>query len=153
MGESLVGKSFLQTLEYSEQFRLSPMLTSKVGGQSITDMGAKAVFPVVKEIADNAKKHKMIISTGRDRSDMYMPSPWSWNANRDIIQVGAECSEQNALMLTSLLSPCGGIKVGHDDIPKLAAYFAQGCIPIIHGMPPYGYWRCFPQKAHPSQPD
>lgn len=29
-----------------------------------------------------------------------------------------------------------GDKIGHDDIPKLAAYLNQGCIPVIHGMPP-----------------
>ena len=36
----------------------------KIGGQSIADMGARAVLPVMKEIGENARRHKMIISTG-----------------------------------------------------------------------------------------
>jgi molybdenum storage protein len=50
-------------------------------------------------------------------------------------------------MISTLHMPHGGIKVGHVDIPKLAAYFNQGCIPVIHGMPPYGYWEHLPQEG------
>ncbi len=28
----------------------------------------------------------------------------------------------------------------HDDFEKLPLYFAMGCIPIMTGMPPFGYW-------------
>jgi molybdenum storage protein len=41
-------------------------------------------------------------------------------------------------MLAILLSPYGGIKIGHDDLPKLAAYMALGSLPVTHAMPPYG---------------
>lgn len=51
MGESLVGKSFLRSLEYGEARRLLPDVTVlKIGGQSITDIGAKAVLPIIDEI-------------------------------------------------------------------------------------------------------
>ena len=60
MGESLVGKSFISSLEYGQQFRALPDVNVlKVGGQSITDIGAKAVLPVLEEIVANAAKHKM----------------------------------------------------------------------------------------------
>jgi molybdenum storage protein len=39
-----------------------------------------------------------------------------------------------------LLAPHGGIKVGHDDMLKLASYMALGDIPVMHAMPPYGLW-------------
>jgi molybdenum storage protein len=38
------------------------------------------------------------------------------------------------------LTPYGGLKIGHDDLPKMAAYMALGAIPVMHGMPPYGLW-------------
>ena len=150
MGESLVGRSFLQSLEYGKPFRLLPDVNVlKVGGQSITDMGARGVLPVVKELVENAKKHKMIISTGggtRSRH-VYAIAMELGMPTGIISKLGQSISEQNALMMTVLLSPHGGIKVGHDDIPKLGAYFAQGCIPVIHGMPPYGYWEHPPEEG------
>ncbi|MFX4262135.1 uridine kinase [Pelotomaculum propionicicum] len=150
MGETLVGRSFLQSLEYGKTFRVLPDVNIlKIGGQSITDMGAKAVLPVIKEIIENSKKHKMIISTGggtRSRH-VYAIAMELGMPTGIISKLGQSISEQNALMLTVLLSPHGGIKVGHDDIPKLGAYFAQGCIPVIHGMPPYGYWEHPPEEG------
>ncbi|MFA7148880.1 MAG: uridine kinase [Syntrophomonadaceae bacterium] len=150
MGESLVGKSFIQSLEYGEQFRALPDVNVlKIGGQSITDMGATAVLPVLKEIVENAGQHKMIISTGggtRSRH-VYAIAMELGMPTGVISTLGQSVSEQNALMISTLLMPHGGIKVGHDDIPKLAAYFIQGCIPVIHGMPPYGYWEHLPEEG------
>jgi molybdenum storage protein len=150
MGESLVGKTFLENLEYGDTFRLFPQANVlKVGGQSITDMGAKAILPVVEEIVANAKKHKMVVSTGggtRSRH-VYAIAMELGMPTGIISKLGQSVSEQNALMISSLLAPHGGVKVGHDDIPKLGAYFAQGCIPVIHGMPPYGYWEHLPRQG------
>ena len=150
MGESLVGKTFLESLKYVEPFRVLPDVNVvKVGGQSIADMGAKALLPVIKEIVENAKKHKMIISTGggtRSRH-VYAIAMELGMPTGIIAKLGQSISEQNALIIATLLSPYGGIKVGHDDIPKLGAYFAQGCIPVIHGMPPYGYWEQLPKEG------
>jgi len=150
MGESLVSKSFLQSLEEKEPFKVCPYATViKLGGQSITDYGAKSLIPILREIVQNAKEHKMIISSGggtRSRHvyaiamDLGMPTGI-------ISKLGQSVSEQNALMISTLLSPHNGIKIGHDDLPKLGLYFSQGCIPVIHGMPPYGYWEHLPAKG------
>ncbi len=150
MGESLVGKTFLQSLEYKESFRILPDVSVlKIGGQSITDIGAKAVLPIIDEIVENAGQHKMIISTGggtRSRH-VYAIAMELGMPTGIISKLGQSVSEQNALMLSTLLTPYGGIKIGHDDIPKLGAYFRQGCIPVIHGMPPYGYWEHPPEEG------
>ncbi len=150
MGESLVGKSFLRSLEYQKPYKLLPDVNVlKIGGQSITDMGARAVLPIINEIVENSKKHKMIISTGggtRSRH-VYSIAMELGMPTGIIAKLGQSISEQNALMLTVLLSANGGIKVGHDDLPKLGAYFAVGCIPVIHGMPPYGYWEHPPEEG------
>jgi molybdenum storage protein len=43
-------------------------------------------------------------------------------------------------MLQMLLARHGGIFMLHDDFEKLPLYFRLGCIPIMTGMPPFGYW-------------
>jgi molybdenum storage protein len=55
-----------------------------------------------------------------------------------LARLGSSISEQNALMVAILLAQHGGIKIGHDDLPKLAAYMALGSLPVVHAMPPYG---------------
>jgi molybdenum storage protein len=143
MGESLVSKSFIEELEVAPQQRLFPDVNIlKIGGQSICDRGAKAVPTIVREIVANKEKHKMLITTGggtRSRHiysiglELGMPTGI-------IAKFGSSVSEQNALLISMLLSPWGGIKIGHDEIVKLPTYFTQGCIPVMHGMPPYDYF-------------
>lgn len=48
-----------------------------------------------------------------------------------IAKFGSMVSEQNALMIATLLSPWGGIKISHSDIVKLPIYFAENIIPEI----------------------
>lgn len=154
MGESLVGKSFLKTLEYGEPFKIfSDVTVFKIGGQSITDIGAEAILPILKEIADNRQQHKMIISTGggtRSRH-VYALALELGMPTGIIAKLGQSVSEQNALMISILLSPYGGIKVAQDDIAKFGNYFAQGCIPVVPGMPPYGYFEHLPDEGHLPQ--
>ena len=150
MGESLVGKTFLKGLEYGEQMRILPEVTvMKIGGQSITDMGARSILPITKEIINNADKHKMIITTGggtRSRH-VYAIAMELGMPTGIISKLGQSISEQNALMISALLMPYGGVRISQDDIPKLGAYFSQGCIPVMPGMPPYGYWEHPPEEG------
>jgi molybdenum storage protein len=144
MGESLVSKSFLAGLEISPQQRLFPDVNViKIGGQSISDRGAKALPALIKEIVAVKKKHKMLIMTGggtRSRHiysiglELGMPTGI-------IAKFGSSVSEQNALLIATLLSPWGGIKIGHDEILKLSTYLNQDCIPVMHGMPPLRLFR------------
>jgi molybdenum storage protein len=65
MGESLVSKSLLAGLEPVPQVRLFPDVTVlKIGGQSICDRGVKALPQVIREIAANKDRHKMLVTTG-----------------------------------------------------------------------------------------
>jgi molybdenum storage protein len=54
--------------------------------------------------------------------------------------LGGYVPRQNARMLQMLLAKHGGLFIMHDDFEKLPLYFRLGCIPIMTGMPPYGYW-------------
>lgn len=150
MGESLVSKSFINELPVVPQTRLYPDVNIlKVGGQSICDRGAKALPAIIDEIASNKQNHKMLITTGggtRSRHiyaiglELGMPTGV-------LAKFGSSISEQNALLVTMLLAPYGGIKIGHDEIVKLTSYFVQGCIPVMHGMPPYDYFAIPPEKG------
>jgi len=57
-----------------------------------------------------------------------------------LAKLGSSISEQNALMISILLAPQGGVKIGQDDLLKLPSYLAFGVIPVTHAMPPYGLW-------------
>ena len=143
MGESLVGKTFMDSLNVAPQERLFPDVNIvKIGGQSICDRGAQALPAIVKEIVACSRKHKILLTTGggtRSRHiysiglELGMPTGI-------IAKFGSSISEQNALLVATLLTPWGGIKIGHDDVTKLYTYFSQGCIPVMHGMPPYDYF-------------
>jgi molybdenum storage protein len=50
-------------------------------------------------------------------------------------------------MLSLLLAPHGGVKIGHDDVVKLPAYLAMGVIPVMHAMPPYSLWEEPPEQG------
>ncbi len=150
MGESLVSKTFLETLEVAPQQRLYPdVCLLKIGGQSICDRGVKALPQILKEVRDNREKHKMLLTTGggtRSRHiytiglELGMPTGV-------IAKFGSTISDQNALMIATLLSPWGGVKISHDDIVKLPAYFAENIIPVMHGMPPYDYFAMRPKTG------
>ncbi len=150
MGESLVSNALLESLTPAPQERLFPDINIlKVGGQSICDRGAKALPAIIKEIAANREKHRMFLTTGggtRSRHiysigiELGMPTGI-------IARFGTTISEQNALLVATLLGPWGGIQIGHDDLIKLPNYYAQGCIPVTHGMPPYDYF-ALPTRGH-----
>jgi molybdenum storage protein len=150
MGESLVGRSFIEGLEIAPQQRLFPDVNIlKIGGQSICDRGIKAVPGIIKEIVANKEKHKMLLTTGggtRSRH-IYVIGLELGMPTGIIAKFGSSVSEQNALLISMLLSPWGGIKIGHDEIVKLPTYFSQGCIPVMHGMPPYDYFAIPPAEG------
>ena len=143
MAESLMDKRLLEGTETGTVFRPLPDLNViKLGGQSIIDRGKEVVLPLLEEIVAARAGQSMLIMTGggtRSRHvyaialDLGMPTGV-------LAKLGASISEQNALMISLLLAPHGGIKIGHDDVVKLPAYLALGAIPVMHAMPPYGLW-------------
>jgi len=150
MGESLVSESFIKSLEDVPQRRLFPDVNVvKIGGQSICDRGKKALPQVVEEVAANRDRHKMLLMAGggtRSRHiyaiglELGMPTGI-------IAAFGTSVSKQNALLIATLLAQDGGIEIDQDAIMKLPNYFAQGCIPVTHGMPPYDFFALPPEHG------
>jgi len=143
MAESLMDKTLLESTEADKIFRPMPELNViKLGGQSIIDRGSAVVLPLIQEIVAARAGHQLLVMTGggtRSRHayaialDLGMPTGV-------LAKLGSSISEQNALMISLLLAPYGGVKIGHDDVVKLPAYMALGAIPVMHAMPPYGLW-------------
>jgi molybdenum storage protein len=150
MAESLMDKALLDSTETETVFRPLPDLNVvKLGGQSIIDRGRQVVLPLLDEIVAAQADHKLLVVTGggtRSRHayaialDLGMPTGV-------LAKLGASTSEQNALMISILLAPHGGVKIGHDDLVKLPAYLALGSIPVMHAMPPYGLWEEPPARG------
>jgi molybdenum storage protein len=114
----------------------------KVGGQSIMDRGRAALFPILDELVAAKDRYKLLLCCGggtRARhiyamaSDLELPTGV-------LAALGGYVPRQNARMLQMLLAKHGGLFIMHDDFEKLPLYFRLGCIPIMTGMPPFGYW-------------
>jgi molybdenum storage protein len=143
MAESLMDKTLLESTETAQVFRPLPNLNViKIGGQSIIDRGRQGLLPILAEVVAARPDYELLVVTGggtRSRHvysialDLGMPTGV-------LAKLGESISEQNALMVSLLLAPHGGIKVGHDDMLKLPSYIALGAIPVMHAMPPYGLW-------------
>ena len=143
MAESLMDKTLLAGTDSEHVFRPLPKLNVvKLGGQSIIDRGREVLLPLLQEIVAARPDYQLLVMTGggtRSRHvyaialDLGMPTGV-------LAKLGSAVSEQNALMVSILLAPYGGIKIGHDDLVKLPSYLALGTIPVMHAMPPYGLW-------------
>ncbi len=115
----------------------------KVGGQSVMDRGRDALFPILDEIVACRKQGIpiLILAGGGTRarhiysiaSELDMPTGV-------LAAVGGYVPMQNARMLQMLLAKHGGIFILIDDFEKLPLYIQLGCLPVMTGMPPFGYW-------------
>ncbi len=114
----------------------------KIGGQSIMDRGRGALFPILDELSLAKDKYKLLLCTGggtRARHIYAMASELELPTGL-LAALGGYVPRQNARMLQMLLAKHGGLFIMHDDFEKLPLYFRLGCIPIMTGMPPFGYW-------------
>lgn len=135
--------SGLDTQDYRPHALMPDVRVVKIGGQSIQDRGRAALFPILEEIVEARKLGiQVVISTGggtRARhiyaiaSELELPTGV-------IATLGKYIPMQNARMIQMLLAKHGGIYIMPDDFEKLPLYLQMGCIPIMSGMPPFGYW-------------
>jgi molybdenum storage protein len=142
LGQSSMTSSAAPELDYSPVAMMPDVKVLKVGGQSIMDRGRAALFPILDELAAAKDKYKLLVCCGggtRARhiyamaSDLELPTGL-------LAALGGYVPRQNARMLQMLLAKHGGLYIMHDDFEKLPLYFRLGCMPIMTGMPPFGYW-------------
>src|SRR4051794_2940971 len=131
-----------KSFDYTPDAMMPDVKVFKMGGQSVMDRGRAAVFPILDELVAAKDEHKLLLCCGggtRARhiyavaSDLELPTGL-------LAALGGYVPRQNARMLQMLLAKHGGIYIMNDDFEKLPLYFNLGCIPIMTGMPPFGYW-------------
>ena len=142
-GETLVRKGLMKKHMEIPQLRLVPELNVvKIGGHGIIDYGREVVLPLMEELGELSREHKMLVVTGggvRVRHildigiDLGMPTGV-------LAELAGKISEQNAEIVTLLLSKWGGSKVKTGDILDLPTMLHLGLLPVIHGTPPYGLY-------------
>ncbi|MDD1717434.1 MAG: uridylate kinase [Methanoregulaceae archaeon] len=147
-GESLVRKGLLQSYAGRSQIRLLPELSVvKVGGHGIIDYGKSVVMPLVREIGELSQTHQLLAVTGggvRVRHmldvglDLGMPTGV-------LAELTSKVSEQNAIMLSILLSPWHAVRIHTGDLLELPTLFFMGALPVMHGTPPYGLYEYPPE--------
>lgn len=132
----------LDGVSYDPVALMPEVKVMKIGGQSMLDRGRAAVFPLLDELVALKDKHQLLLCCGggtRARhiysvaSELEMPTGV-------LAALGGYVPRQNARMVQMLLAKHGGVFMLHDDFEKLPLYFRLGCIPIMTGMPPFGYW-------------
>ncbi len=147
-GETLVRKGLMRRHAEIPQLRLIPDLNVvKIGGHGVIDYGREVVLPLMEEIGELSKKHKILVVTGggvRVRHildigiDLGMPTGV-------LAELAGKISEQNAVIVTLLLSKWGGSRVKTGDLLDLPTMFHLGLLPVVHGTPPYGLYEHPPE--------
>jgi molybdenum storage protein len=147
-GETLVRKGLLRRQDEVPVLRVIPDLNVvKIGGHGLVDYGKDVVLPLMEEIGELSKEHRILVVTGggvRVRHvldiglDLGMPTGV-------LAELAAKISEQNAIMLTLLLSRWGGTRVHTSDLLELPTTLKLGLLPVIHGTPPYGLYEHPPE--------
>lgn len=142
-GETLVLKDVHRKKKSREQIRITPDLNViKIGGHAAIDYGRDVMYPLIEEIGQLSKKHQLLIVTGgggRVRHimdvgiDLGMPTGV-------LAELSAKISEQNAIMVSILLSEYNGVRIHTGDLLELPSLLKLGMLPVMHGTPPYGLY-------------
>ncbi len=149
-GETLVRKGLMHKHKGITPLRLVPDLNVvKIGGHGIIDYGREVVLPLMEELGALSKKYKLLVVTGggvRVRHildigiDLGMPTGV-------LAELASKISEQNAEIVTLLLSQWGGSRVKTADLLDLPTLLHLGLLPVIHGTPPYGLYEHPPESG------
>lgn len=141
-GSTLTGAQ-PSSIDYRPVAVMPDVRVVKIGGQSIMDRGRAALFPILDEIIEARRKgiQVVVLAGGGTRarhiyaiaSELEMPTGV-------VATLGKYIPMQNARMLQMLLAKHGGLYILPDDFEKLPLYLSLGCIPVMSGMPPFGYW-------------
>ncbi|MEO6773977.1 MAG: uridine kinase [Kofleriaceae bacterium] len=143
MRESLQDRDVLSKTDSVRDIQIFPDVSMvSIGGQSIFDRGKSAILPLVEELAEVKKHHKMVIGVGggtRVRHTMAVAMDLGLPTG-GIAQLVGAMEELNAILLNALLAPFGSMPMQRDHFWDLPLYFDAGITPIAISVPPYHFW-------------
>ncbi len=148
MRESLLDKDVVRSTETPVVSMLPYAQVIKLGGRSIMDAGRDITLPVVDEIAECLKGHKLIIGTGGGARSRHV-----FSIGIDIgmpTGVLAELAQADALgnahILGTLLAPYGVVAIPPEMFGHLLPMFLHSAPGVIFsGVPPYSLWEHPPE--------
>jgi molybdenum storage protein len=149
-GETLVRHGLMKRTARGETLRILPELNVvKIGGHAAVDYGKKVMLPLLDEIGRLSKEHQVLLVTGgggRVRHlmeigiDLGMPTGV-------LAELSSKISEQNAIMVSILLSKYNGVRIHTGDLLNLPSMLKLGILPVVHGTPPYGLYEHPPRMG------
>ena len=143
MRESLQDRKVLSKTDSERDLQIFPDVTLvSIGGQSIFDRGKDAILPLVAELAEVKKRHKLVIGVGggtRVRHTMSIAMDLGLPTG-GIAQLVGAMEELNAILLNALLAPHGSMPMQRDHFWDLPLYFDAGITPIAISVPPFHFW-------------
>jgi molybdenum storage protein len=143
MRESLQNRGVLAKTESDRDLQIFPDVSLvSIGGQSIFDRGKDAILPLVDELAEVKRRHKIVIGVGggtRTRHTVSMALDYGLPTGGVAQLVGA-MEELNAIVLNALMAPHGSMPMQRDHFWDLPLYFDAGITPIAISVPPYHLW-------------
>lgn len=143
MQRSLTDEVLLSAAEKAADFRILPEATViKIGGQSVIDRGRAAVYPLIDEIVQVRKNHKLLIGTGAGTRarHLYSIAAGLGLPAGVLTQLGGSVADQNAAMLGQLLAKHGISSVSSAGLSAVPLYLAEVNAVVFAGMPPYNLW-------------
>jgi molybdenum storage protein len=143
MRESLQDRKVLSNTDSERDLQIFPDVSLvSIGGQSIFDRGKDAILPLVAELAEVKKRHKMVIGVGggtRVRHTVSIAMDLGLPTG-GIAQLVGAMEELNAILLNALLAPHGSMPMQRDHFWDLPLYFDAGITPIAISVPPFHFW-------------
>ena len=121
----------------------------KVGGQSFIDRGREAVLPLVEELLEARRSHKLLIGTGggtRARHAYSLAAELGLPTGV-LSSFGSAVAGQNAQILGYLMAQHGVPVVAGSGFDALALYLSEARAAIFAGMPPYDMWQPLPDEG------
>lgn len=149
-GETLVRKEMIKSGKLPRQIRIAPEVNViKIGGHGVIDYGRDVMFPLCEELGELSKDYQELIITGgggrvRHIMDVGMDLGMPTGV---LAELSGKISEQNAIMVSILLSKYNGTRIHSGDLLELPMLLKLGMLPVMHGTPPYGLYE------HPCRSD
>ncbi|HEU5004066.1 MAG TPA: uridine kinase [Actinomycetota bacterium] len=150
MHRSLTDSALMEATAQAADFRILPTVSVvKIGGQSLIDRGRAAVYPIVEELVEASKRHKILIGTGAGTRarHLYATAADLGLPTGVLTDLGTAVAGQNAEMLGYLMARHGISVVGVGGFSGLPLHLAERNAAIFPGMPPYDMWQHVPREG------